>query len=105
MEIENGMFSAADAVEYQSGGIVSRAVLKKEKGSVTLFAFDRGQELSEHSAPYEALIQVLEGRAEITIGGKVHEVGSGGMIVLPANVPHAVRAPEPFKMILTMIRS
>ena len=89
---------------YQDGSIVSRVLLKQEKGNVTFFAFDKGQELSEHTAPFDALVQVLEGRAEITIAGQPHELQAGEMIIMPANQPHALKAPERFKMLLTMIR-
>ncbi len=94
----------AELAEYQEGSIVSRIVLKQEKGNVTLFAFDQGQELSEHTAPFDALVQVLEGRAEIIIAGQSHQLVAGKMIVMPANRPHALKAPERFKMLLTMIR-
>ena len=79
-------------------------LLKQETGSVTLFAFDKGQELSEHTAPFDALVFVLEGTAEVTISGGAHTVRAGEMILMPANEPHAVRAVERFKMLLTMIR-
>jgi quercetin dioxygenase-like cupin family protein len=92
-------------VDYQDGSVVSRSVLKTETGNVTLFAFDQGQELSEHTAPFEALIQVLDGETEIMISGKAYNLKSGESIVLPANQPHAVRAAQKFKMLLTMIRS
>ena len=94
-----------DMVGYQDGAVVSRTVLKQPAGNVTLFAFDAGQELSEHTAPYDALVQVLDGEAEITIAGRPHRLRAGDMIVMPANKPHALRAPERFKMLLTMIRS
>lgn len=97
--------SVAGLAEFQAGSIVSRVLLKGSGGNVTLFAFDEGQALSEHSAPYDALIQVVEGQAEITIGGEPHRVSAGEMILLPANVPHAVEAMQRFKMILTMIRA
>lgn len=92
-------------LDYQEGGIVSRVLLKESSGSVTAFAFEKGEELSEHTCPYEALIQILEGKAEITIGGVPHLLKSSEMIHLPADVPHAVRAPERFKMLLTMLRT
>jgi quercetin dioxygenase-like cupin family protein len=95
----------ADMVAYQPGSIVSRVILKAGTGNVTLFAFDRGQGLSEHTAPFAALVQVLDGAAEITIGGAPHHVATGGMILMPANVPHALDARERFKMALTMIRA
>jgi quercetin dioxygenase-like cupin family protein len=94
-----------DLVAYQDGAVVSRTVLKGATGNVTLFAFDAGQELSEHTAPYDALVQVLDGEAEITIAGEPHRLRGGDMIVMPANRPHAVRAIARFKMMLTMIRS
>ena len=94
-----------DMVGYQDGAVVSRTVLKQPAGNVTLFAFDAGQELSEHTAPYDALVQVLDGEAEITIAGRPHRLRAGDMIVMPANQPHAVKAASRFKMMLTMIRS
>jgi quercetin dioxygenase-like cupin family protein len=95
----------ADLVEYGSGSVVSRTVIKKETGTVTLFAFDAGEGLSEHTAPFEALVVVLDGEAEITIDGALHRVGTGETITLPAGRPHALRAPGRFKMLLIMIRS
>jgi len=92
-------------VTYQEGAVVSRTILKKEKGTVTVFAFDKAQALSEHTAPFDALVQLLEGEAEVTIEGRAHRLESGEMIVMPANVPHALKAKERFKMVLTMIRS
>jgi quercetin dioxygenase-like cupin family protein len=94
-----------EELEYQAGGTVSRVLLKQPSGSVTAFAFEEGQELSEHTCPYEALIHVLEGEAEVTIGGVAYDVKSSEMIPLPAGVPHAVRAPGRFKMLLTMFRA
>ncbi len=96
---------AAELVSYQDGAIVSREILKKPAGSVTVFAFDEGQGLSEHTAPFDALVQVLEGEAEITISGKPHHLQHGGLILMPANQSHALKAIKRFKMILTMIRS
>ena len=96
--------SQSGLVEYQDGAIVSRIVLKKGSGSVTAFAFDQGQELSEHTVPHDALVQVVEGLAEIRVAGNPNRVGAGEMIVMPANEPHAVRAVARFKMILTMLR-
>jgi quercetin dioxygenase-like cupin family protein len=92
-------------VDYQEGAVVSREILKRPTGTVTLFAFDAGQGLSEHTAPFAALAQVIEGEAEITIAGTPHPVKGGEMILMPANQPHALKACTPFKMILTMIRS
>ncbi|MFC1547182.1 cupin domain-containing protein [Candidatus Neomarinimicrobiota bacterium] len=94
-----------ELVEYQDGSVVSRTLIKQEKGTVTLFAFDQDQALSEHTAPFDALVQVLEGSAEITIAGQAHLVQAGQMIIMPANQPHALRAVERFKMLLTMIRA
>lgn len=90
---------------YQSGSIVSRQITKAEAGNVTLFAFDEGQELSEHTAPFDALVQVLEGQAEILISGQPYQLTDGQSIILPADQPHAVRARGRFKMLLTMIRA
>jgi quercetin dioxygenase-like cupin family protein len=95
----------ADLVAYQDGSVVSRQITKAEAGNVTLFAFDAGQELSEHSAPFDALVHVLDGVAEIRISGKPYTASAGDAIVMPANEPHAVKATERFKMLLTMIRS
>jgi quercetin dioxygenase-like cupin family protein len=92
-------------VAYQEGAVVSREIIKKPTGSVTLFAFDEGQGLSEHTAPFDALAQIVDGVAEITIAGRPHQVRSGEVILMPAGQPHALRAIERFKMILTMIRS
>lgn len=96
---------AAALVNYQDGSVVSREIVKKPGGTVTVFAFDEGQGLSEHTAPFDALVQVLEGEAEITIAGKPHRVQSGEMILMPANQPHALKALKRYKMILTLIRS
>ena len=93
-------------LDYQKDSVVSREVLKKELGTITFFAFDQGQGLSEHSAPFDAFVQVIDGEAEITISGKTHAVSSGEFIIMPANEPHALQAVKsPFKMILTMIKS
>jgi quercetin dioxygenase-like cupin family protein len=96
---------ATDLVNYQDGAVVSREILKKPAGNVTLFAFDEGQGLSEHTAPFDALVYLLEGEAEITISGQSHRVRGGEMILMPANQPHALKALQPFKMMLIMIRS
>jgi quercetin dioxygenase-like cupin family protein len=95
----------AAKVEYSAEGIVSKRVLQKDKGNVSLFAFDKDQQLSEHSAPFDALIQVLDGKAKIMIDGKPYELTTGQSIIMPANIPHAVYAVEKFKMLLTMIKS
>jgi quercetin dioxygenase-like cupin family protein len=91
--------------EYQPDGVVSRILLKQPTGSVTAFAFDAGQELSEHTCPYEALLAVVDGEGIVTVGGVSRPVAAGQMIRLPAHVPHAVKAPQRFKMLLTMLRS
>jgi quercetin dioxygenase-like cupin family protein len=92
-------------VSYQEGSVVSREIVKKPTGNVTLFAFDKGQGLSEHRAPFDALVQVVDGLAEIKVSGEAHTVKAGQAIVLPADEPHELKALERFKMILTMIRS
>jgi len=89
---------------YAEGAIVSRTLLDSPAGTLTLFAFDAGQGLSEHSAPFDAVVQVLDGEAELTIGGVKVPVRGGQVAVMPANIPHAVRAPKRFKMLLTMLR-
>ena len=95
----------ADLIGYQEGAIVSRVILKAEPGNVTLFAFDAGQELSEHTAPFDALVHVLDGEAEIRISGQPFQLKTGEAILMPANQPHAVKAVNKFKMLLTMIRA
>ena len=94
-----------ELLEYQDSSIVSRVLLKNNGGTVTLFAFDQGEGLSEHTTPFEALVFVVDGEAEVEIAGVVYSVRSGETITLPANVPHAVRAPARLKMLLTMIRA
>ncbi len=92
-------------VEYAADSIVSKTILDKPVGTITLFAFDKGQKLSEHTAPYDAVVGVLDGSAQLTIGGRDIRVSAGEIIIMPANVPHAVAAKEKFKMLLTMIRA
>lgn len=94
----------AELIKYQTGAIVSRTLIKKATGTVTLFAFDAGQELSEHTAPFDALAQILEGNAEITISGQPMQLTAGQIVVMPAGKPHAVKATEQFKMMLIMIK-
>ncbi|UCF32149.1 MAG: cupin domain-containing protein [bacterium] len=91
-------------VDYSEGAIVSRALIQSKVGTLTLFAFDKGQGLSEHSAPFDALVQVLDGQAEIVIGGQTIPTVAGQTVLMPADIPHAVNAPGRFKMLLTMIR-
>ena len=94
-----------ELVDYQDGSIVSRMLINKKVGSVTLFAFDKEQKLSEHTAPFDALVQILDGEAEINISGEKFILNQGDSIIIPANKPHAVKAVDKFKMILTMIKS
>ncbi len=94
-----------EVIQYQDGSVVSRTILKRDSGSITLFAFDQSQGLSEHTAPYDALVYLLDGEAEISIGGLAHRVKQGEMVVMPANQPHALKAITRFKMVLTMLRS
>ena len=94
-----------EQVTYQENAVVSSQVLRAEKGNVTLFAFDKGQELSEHSTSFDALVQVLDGKAEIIISGQSFHMKSGEAIILPADEPHAIKATEQFKMLLTMIKT
>jgi quercetin dioxygenase-like cupin family protein len=95
----------AGLVNYQKGAVVSRAIIEKRSGTVTLFAFDEGQGLSEHTAPFDALVYVSDGEAEVTISGKATVLRKGQMLIMPANQPHAVKAIKKFKMLLVMIRS
>lgn len=94
-----------DLVEYQEGSVVSRTIIDKETGTVTLFAFDKGQGLSEHTAPFNALVHTIDGEAEVTISGKTFPLKKGEMVIMPANQPHALKATERFKIILMMIRT
>jgi len=97
--------SLIDLLDYQERAVVSRTLIEKETGTVTLFAFDRGQGLSEHTAPFDAMVCILDGKAEITISGNPNILEQGDMIIMPANEPHALKAVEKFKMMLIMIRS
>ena len=99
------VFSFNESVGYADGGIVSKTVLKKETGNISLFSFAKGEALSEHTAPFDAMIQVVDGKGEITIGGKPFILETGQSIIMPANITHAVKAVEKFKMVLTMIKS
>jgi quercetin dioxygenase-like cupin family protein len=98
-------FDLTDVVDYSAQSVVSKQVLKKDAGNVTLFAFDKGEGLSEHTAPFDAIVNILDGQAEISIGGKPHLLKTGEAIIMPANIPHALKAVEKFKMMLVMIRS
>ena len=103
--MEEQSINLIQAVEYQQNAVVSRTLLDKKTGTVTLFAFDAGQGLSEHTAPFDAMVQVLDGETEVTIKGKAVMVKQGEMIVMPAGKPHALRAIKRFKMLLVMIKS
>ncbi len=104
-KIEHGTpFVFADSISYQTDGIVSKRIIQKEKGNITLFAFDAGQKLSEHTAPFDAMVQIMQGSAEVVIGGKPNQLTAGQSIIMPANIPHAVNANAKFIMLLTMIR-
>jgi quercetin dioxygenase-like cupin family protein len=94
-----------ELVEYQEGTVVSRTIIKKQAGTVTLFAFDAGEGLSEHTAPYDALVYIVDGEAEIRISGVLHQLQQGEMIIMPAHEPHALQAARRFKMMLVMIKS
>lgn len=102
--IKGEAFDLAGDIEYAVGSVISKTLLKKETGTVTLFSFDQGQGLSEHMAPFDALVHILDGSARITIGGVPKVVNAGEMIIMPANVSHALQAEERFKMLLIMIR-
>ena len=97
-------FSMTDKVAYAEGSVVSKIIIRNERGNITLFAFDKDEFLSEHTAPYDAIVQVLDGKAEIIIDGETFELSVGESIIMPANVRHAVVAVEQFKMLLTMIK-
>ena len=103
--IEGRAVNLIDFITYQDSSVVSREVLKKETGTVTLFAFDKGQGLSEHTAPFDALVYVIDGAAEIVISGELYHLEAGEMIIMPAHKPHALKAVEKFKMMLVMIKS
>ena len=94
-----------DLIEYQEGSVVSRTIIDKETGTVTIFAFDEGQGLSEHTAPFDAMVYALDGTVEVTISDKMFPLTKGEMIIMPANEPHALKATKRFKMLLTMIKS
>ena len=99
------VFILAESIDYQDGAIVSKTIIDHETGTVTLFAFDKGQGLSEHAVPFDALVYVLDGKVKFTIEGEDFELKAGEAIIMPANRPHAVDAVEKFKMLLTLIRA
>lgn len=103
-ELKAKALNLTDLVEYQDGSVVSKQIIKKDIGTVTVFAFDKGEGLSEHTAPFDALVYINDGSAEISISGTAHTVKAGEFIVMPANEPHALQAEERFKMMLVMIR-
>lgn len=102
--LERQAINAAGLVDYQEGAVVSKTVLDKSIGNITVFAFATGQGLSEHTSPYDAFVYILDGEASITIEQKMQTVKAGEMLIMPANFPHALRAEQPFKMMLVMIR-
>lgn len=98
------VYNLKKSIGIAEGGVVSKQFIKNKGGNITLFAFDKGQGLSEHTAPFDAVVQIVEGEAEISIGGSPHIVGEGEMILMPANIPHALQAVEAFKMCLIMLK-
>jgi quercetin dioxygenase-like cupin family protein len=104
-DLTGQVVAMVNLVEYQPGSIVSRTIIDKPAGTLTLFAFENGQGLSEHTAPFDAMVYVIDGAAEVTIAGKSHTVKQGEMVIMPANQPHALKAPQRFKMMLVMIKS
>jgi quercetin dioxygenase-like cupin family protein len=105
MKAQTPQANLKEMIEYQQDSVVSKTIIDKKAGTVTLFAFDEKQGLSEHMAPYDALVQIVDGEADVTISGKTYQVKEGEMIVMPANHPHALKAVTRFKMLLTMIRT
>ena len=104
-EIEAQAANLAGLVDYQDGSVVSKMLSNKKTGTVTLFSFDKGEGLSEHTAPFDALVYLVDGEAEVTISGKAHRIRQGDIILMPANHPHSMQAVSRFKMLLIMIRS
>ncbi len=100
MQVKN----LSDLVKYQENAVVSSEIIKKDTGIITIFAFDKGQGLSEHTAPFDALVNIIDGQAEVTVSGKLFTVKKGEMIIMPANKPHSMKAVEKFKMFLVMIK-
>ncbi len=105
MDILGEVRELAGLVAYQDGAVVSREIVGKQTGTITILAFDKGQGLSEHTAPFDAFVYVVEGRVQITIAGQAHDLTGGQMVVMPGHKPHALKAAEKFKMLLVMIRS
>jgi quercetin dioxygenase-like cupin family protein len=105
-DLKGKILTLKDEITYADGAVISKTLLKKESGNITLFSFDQGQGLSEHTSPFDAVVQVVEGEGAFIIDGKMHTAKEGEMIIMPANIPHDVQAAkQPFKMLLTMIRS
>lgn len=104
VKVKGTAFHLANFVDYSDDSVVSKTLLKKTTGNITLFAFDAGQGLSEHTAPFDAVVYILDGQARITIGGQPRSVSQGEMLIMPANIPHALHAEKRFKMLLVMIR-
>lgn len=101
---KGAILNMAEMIEYSAGGVTSKQVLKNDAGNITLFSFDKGQGLSEHTAPFDAVVEILDGEAEITIDGKPLLLTTGQIVIMPANIPHALFAKQQFKMLLTMIK-
>ncbi len=105
MELIGNALTLSDLVSYQDGSVVSKTLIDKKIGTVTMFSFGEGQGLSEHTVPYDAFVQVVDGEAEVIINGAPHIVAAGQIIIMPANIPHELKAVKPFKMLLVMIRA
>jgi len=105
MELIGRALTLSELVSYQDGSVVSKTLIDKKIGTVTMFSFGAGQGLSEHTVPYDAFVQVVDGEAEVVINGEAHTVAAGQMIIMPANIPHELKAVKPFKMLLVMIRA
>lgn len=104
-DLKARVLQLVDLLSYQDGSVVSRTIIDKKVGTVTLFAFDKNEGLSEHTAPYDALVYIVDGEAEVVVSGKPHQLKTGEMIIMPANQPHSLRAIEKFKMMLVMIQA
>lgn len=105
MELIGKAMTLSELVAYQDGSVVSKTLIDKKIGTLTMFSFGAGQGLSEHTAPFDAVVQVVDGDAEVVINGEAQTVHAGQMIIMPANIPHELKAVKPFKMLLTMIRA
>lgn len=105
MELVGKALTLSELVSYQDGSVVSKTLIDKKIGTLTMFSFGAGQGLSEHTAPFDAVVQVVDGEAEVVINGEPQTVSAGQLIIMPANVPHELKAVKPFKMLLTMIRA